>query len=86
MLQTVELGMSRILEMSVTLYFWKCIFKIVFRKSIETIFKQKLYRTKLQPTQLFIVKEFLKISYSYVLNPNLKIFQDLWTPCTPWLI
>ena len=84
--QTVELGMSRILEMSVTLYFWKCIFKIVFRKSIETIFKQKSYRTKLQPTQVFIVKEFFKILYSYVLNPNLKISQDLWTPCTPWLI
>ena len=38
MFQTVELGMSRILEMSVTLYPWECIFKIVFRKSIETIF------------------------------------------------
>ena len=27
--------------------------------------------------QIFIVKELFKISYSYVLNPNLKIFQDL---------
>ena len=39
--------MSRIVEMSVTLYPWECIFKTVFRKSIETIFKQKLYRTKI---------------------------------------
>ena len=42
----VELGMSRILEMSMTLYPWECIFKIIFRKSIETIFKQKLYKLK----------------------------------------
>ena len=47
MFQTVELGMSTILDMSVTLYPWECIFKIVFRKSIKTIFKQKLYRTKI---------------------------------------
>ena len=69
--------MSGILEMSVTLYPWEYIFKIVFRKSIETIFKQKLYRAKIEPIQIFIVKELFKISYLYVLNPNLKISQDL---------
>ena len=47
MFQTIELGMSKILEISVALYPWEGIFKIVFRKSIETIFKQKLYRTKI---------------------------------------
>ena len=47
MFWTVKLGMSRILEMSMTLYPWECIFKIVFCKFIETISKQKLYRTKI---------------------------------------